>query len=194
MAGRCKASAGLKLLTRSATNTYFPQIATVISLPHAEDELTRRVAEFMTDLRDAKNPDEISLARRFNASLRAAFDGFTDEEVFARVEQILSGLGGSDAADPRVAEFEVFASGRSLIGENRPNAHLHAETLPRAVWDPDGNGFPFAARRFLADQRMQRSLYPAQSELYLPGIRTSGTNSYSGKLPASRHSSQDLTP
>lgn len=135
----CDEKDGLKLLTRSATNTYFPQIATVISLPHAEDELTRRVAEFMTDLRDAKNPDEISLARRFNASLRAAFDGFTDEEVFARVEQLLSGLGGSDAADPRVAEFEVFASGRSLIGENRPNAHLHAETLPRAVWDPDGN-------------------------------------------------------
>ncbi len=30
----------LKLLTRTATNTYFPQVYTVISLPTAEDELT----------------------------------------------------------------------------------------------------------------------------------------------------------
>lgn len=34
----------LKLLTRTATNTYFPQVYTVISLPTAEDELTKRVA------------------------------------------------------------------------------------------------------------------------------------------------------
>ncbi len=31
----------LKLLTRTATNTYFPQVYTVISLPTEEDELTR---------------------------------------------------------------------------------------------------------------------------------------------------------
>ena len=31
----------LKLLTRTATNTYFPQVYTVISLPSEEDELTR---------------------------------------------------------------------------------------------------------------------------------------------------------
>ena len=33
----------LKLLTRTATNTYFPQVYTVISLPTEEDELTRLV-------------------------------------------------------------------------------------------------------------------------------------------------------
>jgi len=36
----------LKLLTRTATNTYFPQVYTVVSLPSAEDELTRLVHEF----------------------------------------------------------------------------------------------------------------------------------------------------
>lgn len=33
----------LKLLTRTATNTYFPQVYTIISLPSEEDELTRLV-------------------------------------------------------------------------------------------------------------------------------------------------------
>jgi hypothetical protein len=32
----------LKLLTRTATNTYFPQVYTVISLPTAEDNAPRR--------------------------------------------------------------------------------------------------------------------------------------------------------
>lgn len=35
----------LKLLTRTATNTYFPQVYTVISLPSEEDDLTRLVDE-----------------------------------------------------------------------------------------------------------------------------------------------------
>jgi hypothetical protein len=37
--------------------------------------------------------------------------------------------------DPRIAEFELLASGRPVIGENRPDAKLHAEALPRTVWD-----------------------------------------------------------
>ena len=40
----------LKLLTRTATNTYFPQVHTVISLPTEEDELSQLVDELSGDL------------------------------------------------------------------------------------------------------------------------------------------------
>ena len=40
----------LKLLTRTATNTYFPQVYTVISLPSEEDELTRLVHDLSGEL------------------------------------------------------------------------------------------------------------------------------------------------
>ena len=43
----------LKLLTRTATNTYFPQVCTVISLPTSEDELTKRVESVAGDLANA---------------------------------------------------------------------------------------------------------------------------------------------
>ena len=43
------------------------------------------------------------------------------------------------AEDPRLAEFQLLASGAPLIGANHPGAHLHAETLDRSVWDPDGD-------------------------------------------------------
>ncbi len=35
----------------------------------------------------------------------------------------------------KVAEFDVFASGRTLIGAAASNSRLHAETISRAVWD-----------------------------------------------------------
>lgn len=40
----------LRFLTRTATNAYFPQVLTVISLPSAEDELTRLVEAHMDAL------------------------------------------------------------------------------------------------------------------------------------------------
>jgi hypothetical protein len=46
--------------------------------------------------------------------------------------------GADQAKDPRLAEFELFSSGRPLIGENSPRALLHAETLERRRWDAEG--------------------------------------------------------
>ncbi len=128
----------LRLLTRSATNAYFPQAATVISLPEAEDTLGRIVAEHLTDLREAGSAAEIGMARKFNQALKAALDGYPDDAVFARVQQLKAGGVAATAPDPRVAEYEVLASGGALIGEDSADALLHAATLPRAEWDPSG--------------------------------------------------------
>ena len=127
----------LRLLTRSATNAYFPQAATVISLPEAEDRLGRIVAEHLTDLREAGSAAEVGLARKFNQALKAALEGYADDAVFARVQQLKAGGVAATAPDPRVAEYELLASGAALIGEDSSDALLHAETLPRAEWDPD---------------------------------------------------------
>ena len=135
----CDAPKGLNLLTRSATNTYFPQVATVISLPQAEDELSRRIEQHWSVLQKAKNATWIGIARDANPAVSASLEGFSDEEVFARIQSLAAGTGGARAAvDPRVAEFELFSSGGKLIGENFPRALLHAETLDRGVWNPDG--------------------------------------------------------
>ena len=124
------------LLTRSATNTYYPQVAMVISLPQADDELTRRVGEFMKDLHEVSGSADVAMARKFNAELRARLAGYGDDDVFDCVQRLLASPGDGQAADPRIAEFDVLASGRPVIGQNRRDAHLHAETLPRSAWDP----------------------------------------------------------
>jgi hypothetical protein len=129
----------LKLLTRSATNTYFAQVATVISLPSAEDELTKRISEILSVLQRATDVAGITAARMFNPQVEAGLHGYSDAEVFERLVQLRQGLTTPATKDPRIAEFELLASGRSMIGENRPDAKLHAETLARPAWDPDND-------------------------------------------------------
>jgi hypothetical protein len=64
----------LRLLTRTATNTYFPQAAMVISLPSAEDVLSTLVQGHFSDLNAAQSPKDIAQARRFNSALRASLE------------------------------------------------------------------------------------------------------------------------
>jgi len=135
----CDAPKGLLLLTRSATNTYFPQLVSVISLPQAMDTLWRRVEEHWSVLTKCESPADVGQARKYNAGADASLEGYSNEDVFARIEGIAAKAGKTDAAtDPRFAEFELFACGRRLIGENSAQAHLHAETLDRPTWDPAG--------------------------------------------------------
>jgi hypothetical protein len=126
----------LRLLTRTATNTYFPQVATVISLPSAEDALSGLVQAHFTDLDAAQSPAEIAQARRFNSALRASLEGYADEDVFARLHQIRSQRNQDASLPPKLAEFDVFGSGAPLIGEDLPGSLLFAETLARPRWDP----------------------------------------------------------
>ena len=127
----------LRLLTRSATNTYFPQVATIISLPVAEDELTRRIGLVMEYLSSVADLTTLVTLRTHVPQVKEALRSYRDEEIFARLKQLKDGVTASASKDPRVAEFELLASGRTLIGENSRDARLHAETLDRDAWDPE---------------------------------------------------------
>ena len=65
----------LRLLTRSATNAYFAQTISVISLPIDEDELMAIVERHRTDLAEVESVEDVRQARRFNSALRMALDG-----------------------------------------------------------------------------------------------------------------------
>ena len=75
----------LRLLTRSATNTYFPQIARVISLPQAVDALARNLETVWTDISECKTVEDVKQAKKFNSVVRANLQGHSDEEILARI-------------------------------------------------------------------------------------------------------------
>jgi hypothetical protein len=145
----------LRLLTRSATNTYFPQVATVISLPVAEDELTRRVAAVMGFMTAATAPSIIAILRTANHQIAENLRGYSDADAFARLQQLREGATAATSRDPRVAEFELLASGRKLIGENSREARLHAETLDRNAWDPERDSICAGVASLVAVHRLR---------------------------------------
>jgi hypothetical protein len=120
----------LKLLTRTATNTYFPQVYTIISLPIEEDVLTQLVDELSGELTNVQTMQDVAGAKRFNSKVSATLGPYSDEEIFARLLRIREGATVDSKQSPKLSEFEVFASGRLEIGQNLPGAKLYAQTLP----------------------------------------------------------------
>lgn len=125
----------LRFLTRTATNGYFPQVLTVISLPAAEDELTRLIEQHMDALSWVECERDSAAARKSNPALRAALDGWSDADVLARIGQLRQGQNQALDKAPKVAEYDLLASGLDEIGSDAPDARLYARTLARAAWD-----------------------------------------------------------
>ena len=120
----------LKLLPRSATNTYFPKIVTVISLTKSESRVLQAIQENRTTLDGIKALSNFLTVLRAIPTLKDAFAEFSDGEIIRAMEAD-EGQTSSSSADPRVAEFDLLASGKAIIGDAKAGSFLFAETLDR---------------------------------------------------------------
>ena len=89
----------LKLLPRSATNTYFPQIVTVISLTRADTRVAAAVQENRTTLDSIRTLGNFFAVLRAIPTLKEAFVEFSDAEIMRALENDSSNSEAS--ADPR---------------------------------------------------------------------------------------------
>lgn len=132
----------LRFLTRTATNAYFPQVLTVISLPSSDDELSRQIERHWDVFGEVSDFGQLGFALKFNAKAREAVTGHSLEDVWAKIERRRSARTQDLDKKPRYAEFDMFASGDEVIGENRPGAELFGQTLPREAWGDAVGAYP----------------------------------------------------
>lgn len=122
-----------RLLIRTASNAYFPQKLTVISLPD-RDEKVKHAVDAAWDFLEAVEGLEDLQHERKKAKVKAALDGITDEEALAEIRQRRD-----DAPKPeksvKVAELETLIAAKEELGNDRPNGNFFARALPRAQWD-----------------------------------------------------------
>lgn len=125
-----------RLLVRTASNAYFPQTMSVISLPEFDAGLAAKVSQHRDRLKAAHDLGALENFRML-PELAAAFADAEDTAVIAEYHR----QQGSGAADVPVkdAEFEVLDKGDAHIGEDDPRSEFFAETLCRAEWDPDSD-------------------------------------------------------
>ena len=127
-----------RLLVRTASNAYFAQTMSVISLPEFDEGLAAKVRQMYERL---KTLDDVQMLANFRNSpeLAAEFEGIADQEVIAEYQRQKGGDAAQGNEVPvKVAEFRILDKGDSSIGHDAPESKFHAETLNRSEWDPAG--------------------------------------------------------
>jgi hypothetical protein len=71
------------------------------------------------------------------------------------LQRIREGALTNSNQSPKLAEFDVFANGKSEIGRNSPDAKLYAETLAREKWDPERSSAARTIHSLVAVHRLR---------------------------------------
>lgn len=122
-----------RLLIRTASNAYFPQKLTVISLPDRDETVKQAIDAAWEYVEAVETIDELRYERK-KAKVKAALDGISDEEAFAEID-LRRGGRSRDDKKVKVAELETLIASKDELGDDRPNGNFFARSLPRAAWD-----------------------------------------------------------
>ncbi|MGB7443878.1 MAG: DrmB family protein [Coleofasciculaceae cyanobacterium] len=126
-----------RLLVRSASNAYFAQTLSVISIPDSDQKLKDAVSQvYENHLKFSKSFDRLREERE-RPNVANALEGFTDEAVWAEVQRRLSGE-QPKAKSIKQVEIEALLSSPEEVGEDIPEGDFYARTrkikdLPSAL-------------------------------------------------------------
>lgn len=123
-----------RLLVRSASNAYFPQLLSVISIPDGDDEVERAVAPLWDDfLYIINTAEELQRERGLRPSVRKQLEGFSDIQVMGAIQRRRGG-GSSEPRPIKVVEFEALADARPEMGTDEPEGDFFARELRPDQW------------------------------------------------------------
>jgi Domain of unknown function (DUF1998) len=124
-----------RLLVRSASNAYFAQTLSVISIPEPAGALRQAVDSVWLDfLQYADSKADIARERK-KQKVSAALEGFSDDEVWNDVERRKAG-GAPVTRGIREVELETLLSAPDQAGEDHPDGLFHARAIPIPRGEP----------------------------------------------------------
>jgi hypothetical protein len=127
-----------RLLVRSASNAYFPQLFSVLSLPEEDPGLSARLDAVWHILEHATAATLPGF--RTIPDVAKALEGLSEAEAMVLIEcRRAGGTGNVGAVPVRQAEFEILNLVSGTRGTDDADSAFFAEALPRAVWDRDGD-------------------------------------------------------
>jgi hypothetical protein len=118
-----------RLLTRSASNAYFSQTVSVISLPDSDQVVRDAVDRVWEDyLRYCETEADVRKERR-KEKVAAALEGFAEAVVWADVQRRLSGAAPVEKGIKQ-AEIETLLAQQETLGEDKPEGDFYARNQP----------------------------------------------------------------
>jgi hypothetical protein len=145
-----------RLLVRSASNAYFPQVMSVISLPDKNESVGKAVNQVYSDyLAGLDSAEELAFARKKMAAVKAALDGFSDAEAWAEVQARKGAVLEGPAKTVKQAEFEVLAGTKESAGADQPDGNFYARALAAAAWGGPDRPWMAAVERVVLVHRLR---------------------------------------
>lgn len=122
-----------RLLIRTASNAYFPQLMSVISLPDRDETIKKAVDQAWEFIEAVEDLDQLRYERK-KAKVKAALEGISDVEVF---NEILARRGAvlGETRSVKQAELETLIASKEEIGNDQPDGVFFARAIPREKWD-----------------------------------------------------------
>lgn len=125
-----------RLLVRTASNAYFPQVMSVLSLPDRGSEVERVVQELWGVLQAVETLDHLEVFKRLpNVAEKLA--PFTDHQVLEAIQNIKGG--GAVERPVKEVELDAILAAHAGYGDDVPiDPDFHVRRLPDAAWRKSG--------------------------------------------------------
>ena len=133
-----------RLLIRTASNAWFPQVLSVLSLPDRGTEVDEGVEEFWQQLQIVTDASSLDVVKRF-PGVAARLAAFSDDEVLNAIDARRSS--GHGAERPiKSAELDALLAVAEGFGDDVPvDPDFHARRLPESVWRRSPSGEAIAS-------------------------------------------------
>ena len=142
-----------RLLIRTATNAYFSQVVSVLSLPDRGSAVEQAVRGLWDDLQIVDSPADLAFIKK-KPLVTETLSLFSDDEVMRAVEQIKRG-------DPhqrsiKEAELEALLAAPEGYGDDVPvDPDFHARRLPASAWQRAGSRLSSAVEAVVQIHRLR---------------------------------------
>jgi hypothetical protein len=125
-----------RMLIRHASNAYFPQTMSVISLPDRDEAVAKAVDQVWEHyLQYVDDIDDLAKDRKRKPPVASALEGLSNEDVFAEIQARKQGRTPGLDKSVKQAEFETLVSSKEEIGADKPDGEFFARTLPKKHWN-----------------------------------------------------------
>lgn len=120
-----------RLLIRTASNAYFPQVLSALSLPDAQSGLAKLVGELWDFLELVDDADELAIMKK-KPKIAAKLAGHTDDEI---LKAISAYRGGAAERPVKQVELDAVLAVPTGFGDDVPiDPNFHARRLPKQIW------------------------------------------------------------
>lgn len=121
-----------RLLTRTASNAYFPQVVSVLSLPDRGNAVDAAVRALWDDLQIVDDTNDLALLKK-KPKIAEQLAPFSDAEVLGAIGEIR--VGKADEKPVKLVELDALLAAPEGFGDDVPiDPDFHARRLPDSTW------------------------------------------------------------